>query len=345
MKASHGMVVSADGCRLRVMAVHTLIDDLTTELRGRCERLEGVALRATYPLETLCKIDAFADWIDHFCRFHKAANENTGATQASIADIRVAHPHRIDNHLAKRIEHVLNGSLLGLLQFAHSTVDLVEDILEELLLRLERHDERVSAMHDTIDTLARRSDDVYEHIVRIQEAIDDPGATLPTRFDFSNAPTSARTIRTLTMELQYLECTVNLLGSTLCVAIPHVVEHSKNHPRDTRILEAFDARTSATLETIRERIAHYIDASLGEPKIRLETALHRKLSYRTNALHYAYMVVLRKTREYERVCAARKIQRAWLRYAYAPSTDLGRRRMMLAVKDMHDAIARAFKPL
>lgn len=330
--------------RMRVMSMHKLVDDLTTALRVRCERLEDVALRATYPLETLGKIDAFADWIDHFCR----CNSQSDAADTTFADIRVVHPHRIDNRLAKRIEDVLNGSLLGLLQFAHSTVDLVDDILEDLHAVLEGYDACVSEMQHTIDTLARRSDDAYAHVARIEEAIDDPGAAVPARFDFTSVPTNARTVRTSMMEYEYLECAVNLLGSTLCAAIPHVVEHSKSSDGrcDTmRILEAFGGRTSATLETVCPAIARHIYASLGEPNIQLEKARRRELFYRTNALNYAYAVVHRKTCEYERVCAARTIQRAWLRYAYAPSTNIGRQRMLLAVEDMHDAIARAFKPL
>lgn len=319
-------------------SAHMLIDGFATELRTGRVCPESTALRGPYPLETLRRIEPFADWIDHFCDFY--AEEKTSAR---AEDARTVYPHRVDRRRATRIEDLLGGSVTGLLRFAHSTVDRMDGILVDLRRACDRYDERVRWMRTVVDTMALESDAVYDRIRRIDEAIEDPIATLK---DHITAPLSVSTVRTSTMEYTHFVRGLNLLGSTLCAAIPHIVEHSKIRPSmatasmvpTSRIVRASCTRTSAELDAIGDHVAGFLHASLSTADVRTESALYRELVCRTKALEYAHLLARRTMHRYDRARAARTIQRAWLRHAYAPTTKVGRKRMLCAVQGMHDAL-------
>lgn len=312
-------------------SAHMLIDGFATELRSGRVCPESTALRGAYPLETLRRIEPFADWIYHFCDFY--AEEKT-STRAE--DARAVYPHRVDGRLATRIEDLLGGSVTGLLRFAHATVDRMDGVLEDLRRACERYDERVRSMRTVVDAMALESDAVYDRIRRIDEAIEDPIVILTTFTGRFTAPLSVSTVRTSTMEYAHFVRGLNLLGSTLSAVIPHVVEHSKIPT--SRSVRASCTRTSAELDAIGDHVAGFFNASLGAADVRTESALYRELVRRTKALDYAHLLARRTMRRYDRARAARTIQRAWLRHAYSPTTKVGRKRMLRAVQGMHDAL-------
>jgi hypothetical protein len=203
----------------------------------------------------------------------------------------------------------------------------------------EHFEEHVGSMQIELNNLIVFHKRVYEHINRLECAIDANRALFAyTPIDHSSlTPSSNIAPHSSYCKREHFDKTLNLLGATLCTVLPYKYEHAAIKPICPTSLNALLAnwllRTTVHIDLVNDDALRFY-RSFNEHRVYTDTSMYKSLIFRIKADTYAKMMYKRVRDKYTRMCAALTIQHAWFQYAYSPRTRLGRRRMFDTVEDL-----------